>query len=144
MQFVGYDPKLGDLFNLRGYFNTHFNKFLHVFVMFRIFSYLLLWYILWVFSHHRKLIFRWSLTYCKFPHVSRTLLSFLGDLINAVVWRVSMFLFRTLPVTFLSLWEPFPVHQLPIFTNPSARAGYDKRSIFKGSLTGLNSEFSFS
>ena len=31
-----------------------------------------------------------------------------------------------------------------IFTNPSARAGCDTRSIFKQSLTGLNSEFSFS
>ena len=31
-----------------------------------------------------------------------------------------------------------------IFTNPSARAGYDTRSIFKWSLTGLNSEFYFS
>ena len=31
-----------------------------------------------------------------------------------------------------------------IFTNPSAWAGYDTRSIFKRSLTGLNSEFSFS
>ncbi len=31
-----------------------------------------------------------------------------------------------------------------LFTNPSARAGYDKRSIFKQSLTGFNSEFSFS
>ena len=33
---------------------------------------------------------------------------------------------------------------LILFTNPSARAGYDTRSIFKRSLTGLNSEFSFS
>ena len=33
---------------------------------------------------------------------------------------------------------------LIIFTNPSARAGYDTRSIFNRSLTGLNSEFSFS
>ena len=31
-----------------------------------------------------------------------------------------------------------------IFTNPSARAGYDTRSIFKQSLTCLNPEFSFS
>ena len=31
-----------------------------------------------------------------------------------------------------------------LFTNPSARAGYDTRSIFKRSLTDLNSEFSFS
>ena len=33
---------------------------------------------------------------------------------------------------------------LIILTNPSARTGYDTRSIFKWSLTGLNSEFSFS
>ena len=31
-----------------------------------------------------------------------------------------------------------------VLTNPSARAGYDTRSIFKRSLTDLNSEFSFS
>ena len=31
-----------------------------------------------------------------------------------------------------------------IFTNPSARTGYVTRSIFKRSLTGLNSEYSFS
>ena len=30
-----------------------------------------------------------------------------------------------------------------LFTNPSARAGYDTRSNFKRSLTGFNSEFSF-
>ena len=34
--------------------------------------------------------------------------------------------------------------QIIMFTNPSARAGYDTRSIFKRSLTGLNSEYSFS
>ena len=32
---------------------------------------------------------------------------------------------------------------LYIFTNSSAPARYDTRSIFKPSLTGLNSEFSF-
>ena len=31
-----------------------------------------------------------------------------------------------------------------IFTNPFTRAGYDTRSIYKQSLTGMNSEFSFS
>ena len=31
-----------------------------------------------------------------------------------------------------------------IFTNTSTRAGYDTRSIFKRSLTGLNSDFSLS
>ena len=35
-------------------------------------------------------------------------------------------------------------YPLMIFTNPSDRAGYDTRSIFKRSLTGLNSEFSLS
>ena len=33
--------------------------------------------------------------------------------------------------------------KITLFTNPSAQAGYDTRSIFKRSLTGLNSEFSF-
>ena len=36
------------------------------------------------------------------------------------------------------------VGYLILFTNPSARAGYDTRSIFKRSLTGFNWEFSFS
>ena len=36
------------------------------------------------------------------------------------------------------------LHYKVLFTNPSARAGYDTRSIFKRSLTGFNSEFSFS
>ena len=34
--------------------------------------------------------------------------------------------------------------KLFIFSNPSARARYDTRSVFKRSLTGLKSEFSFS
>ena len=38
---------------------------------------------------------------------------------------------------------PINTHTNIIFTNPSARAGYDTRSIFKRSLTDLNSEFSF-
>ena len=37
-----------------------------------------------------------------------------------------------------------PIARKVLFTNPSAQAGYDTRSIFKRSLTGLNSEFSFS
>ena len=41
-------------------------------------------------------------------------------------------------------FEAAQLRQLYIFTNPSARAGYDTRSIFKQSFTGLNSEFSFS
>ena len=46
------------------------------------------------------------------------------------------------PEVFFTLRRcPFILSYLP---NPSARAGYDTRSIFKRSLTGLNSEFSFS
>ena len=43
------------------------------------------------------------------------------------------------------LWNfAMQMDHLILFTNPSAQAGYDTRSIFKRSLTGLNSEFSFS
>ena len=41
-------------------------------------------------------------------------------------------------------WKYVLVLRVCIITNPSARAGYDTRSIFKQRLTGLNSEFSFS
>ena len=43
-----------------------------------------------------------------------------------------------------STWVPWRAVTFLLFTNPTARAGYDTRSIFKRSLTGLNSEFSFS
>ena len=38
----------------------------------------------------------------------------------------------------------FDIDPIYLFTNPSTQAGYDTRSILKRSLTGLNSEFSFS
>ena len=41
-------------------------------------------------------------------------------------------------------WNHMILHTLSYLPNPSTRAGYDTRSIFKWSLTGLNSEFSFS
>ena len=37
-----------------------------------------------------------------------------------------------------------PKSDLSYLPNPSARAGYDTRSIFKRSLIGFNSQFSFS
>ena len=42
------------------------------------------------------------------------------------------------------LQAPSPPADINIFTNPFARAGYNTRSIFKQSLTGLNPEFPFS
>ena len=47
------------------------------------------------------------------------------------------------PPNLQDYWN-FTIRLLSIFTNPSARAGYDTRSVFKRSFTGLNSEFSFS
>ena len=44
---------------------------------------------------------------------------------------------------FFTLQNPDLFYRI-LFSNPSARAGYDTWSIFKPSLTGLNSEFSFS
>ena len=51
---------------------------------------------------------------------------------------------RTPNTNVVLLVKSLIVRSLVLFTNPSAREGYDTRSIFKRSLTGLNSEFSFS
>ena len=77
-------------------------------------------------SQHRKIM-------CLSPHVELPLNSkcFVPEPISC--FRI-MFIYMFMNI----LWT------LCIFTNPSARAGYDTRSIFKRSLTGLNSEFSFS
>ena len=75
-------------------------------------------------------------------------------LLNCLIFFLFIFL-TSIFITFLSImwWisEKFGCsywvaswNKFIIFTNPSARAGYDTRSIFKRSLTGLNSEYSFS
>ena len=48
------------------------------------------------------------------------------------------------PRSRFELGSPIPFPTMIIFTDPSARAGYDTRSIFKRIFTGLDSEFSFS
>ena len=55
-------------------------------------------------------------------------------------WLILMLYFGcfSLVLLFTSLADT-----LPIFSNPSAWIGYDTKSIFKRSLTGLNSELSF-
>ena len=58
---------------------------------------------------------------------------------NNTVWYLNDWCLIDLLLIHCNTWN-----HLTIFTNPSARAGYDTRSIFKRSLTGLNSEFSFS
>ena len=49
-----------------------------------------------------------------------------------------------LKVIVSSCVDGFDIGVFIIFTNPSAPAGYDTRSVFKRTLTGLNLEFSFS
>ena len=95
------------------------------------------------------MVFHWSLIDSKSPLVSRALLSLLVVLNSAVVWMVS-----TRPPTSNTsspLSNPLvTVPNAPItigtIYQPLRSAGYDTRSIFffKQSLTGLNSEFSFS
>ena len=68
-----------------------------------------------------------SLARFKYLSIFSFLIFFLWSAVKAksTIWQVLFFV-------------------LTIFTNPSVRAGYDTSSIFKRSLTGLNSEFSFS
>ena len=79
--------------------------------------------------------------------VSETLLSVLADLNSAAFWMA-----LTLPLIYnssgeitvaqwVTWWIVTSKYYLP---NPSARAGCDSRLMFQQSLTGLNSEFSFS
>ena len=44
----------------------------------------------------------------------------------------------------IKIINSFKYKAISYLPNPSTRAGYDTRSILKRSLTGLNSEFSFS
>ena len=72
---------------------------------------------------------------CEFLNMDKLMLADLSKL--AYIRSV-----QTQDVVKKTYWEQWMIEI--IFTNPSARAGYDTRSIFKRSLTGLNSEFSFS
>ena len=80
------------------------------------------------------------------PHRPRIVLDMaLNNLMVMLdLWR--MWSTPSLPLLPSPLWPGMlaPDKILSIFTNPSARTGYATRSIFEWSLTGLNSEFSFS
>ena len=54
------------------------------------------------------MVFHWSLSDSKSPQVSRTLLSILADLSNAVVWMVSFLSLVSLPQFFFKLLESVP------------------------------------
>ena len=73
--------------------------------------------------------------------------SFCANLLHSLIMSliVSPVFTRSLYLIFCCVLSSFWYDSfLYLFTNPSARAGYDTRSIFKWSLTGLNTEFSFS
>ena len=65
----------------------------------------LYYYLLFESLSHPLMVFHWSLSDCKSSKVSRTLLSTLADLNNALVWMIS-----TLPLIFKSS---------SLFNNPS-------------------------
>ena len=51
---------------------------------------------------------------------------------------------NTYAYLFLNTFGVYIMYIISYLPNPSARVGYDTRSVFKRSLAGLNSEFSFS
>ena len=61
-----------------------------------------------------------------------------------LAWIICCIMEERLSALKISIYESGFLLRVILFTNPSARAGYDTRSIFKRSLTGFNSEFSFS
>ena len=73
------------------------------------------------------------------PHSSKRCLSI------SYLCGCNLFVLKYYLCNWRSIVFPFLFWNLVfIFTSPSARAGYDTRSVIKRSLTGLNSEFSFS
>ena len=64
------------------------------------------------------------------------------NMVSTFLWQETSTIQRI--VKLIGFWDCHVIVHKVLFTNPSARAGYDTRSIFKLSLTGLNSEFSFS
>ena len=85
--------------------------------------------------------------FCVYTSAGRLLLMYQGVVIDKRTSQYSTSLARLESIVCMmrGKWPYSCLFVLFIlFTNPSARAGYDTRSIFKRSLTGLNSEFSFS
>ena len=62
-------------------------------------------------SRQCYLAFYWSLSDCKFSHISRTFPSIPANLSNALIWIFSAL---ALPAPLLSLWRLFRVHQLQL------------------------------
>ena len=82
---------------------------------------------------------------CVKPRRGFSRLSFMYVLFSFNIFLITHFqvLLSPEPLANTLLIRPMVGKYIYIFTNPSARAGYDTRLIFKRSLIGLNSEFSF-
>ena len=80
----------------------------------------------------------WSSDLCRMIFISHCFVS------RTYFGFCSYHLFASYQNQYTSVNQKFCNILLILFTNPSARARYDTRSIFKRSLTDLNSEFSFS
>ena len=79
----------------------------------------------------QQMVFHWSLSDSKSPQVSRTLLSILADLNNAVVWMISahplFFKFPSKFQVFISLFAFLPFYS--VFSQ-SGKVHYSTRSLF--------------
>ena len=104
--------------------------FLFDFVYFFFFSFFLYLLLFLFISHVNLVLLRVFILHC-IPFI----LVYLYEssmIFSLLIGKILVFMHFSLSFTFI------------LFANPSARAGYDTRSSFKRSLTGLNSEFSFS
>ena len=109
-------------------------------------------------THHYW--FLWKRCHCKqyflLPTPSENFTLFIVNFINMLYhwyWVIFIYEYSKLYIyiyiyiyinLFLIVSKFCKIWEVIIFSNPSTQAGYDTRSIFKQSLTGLNSEFSFS
>ena len=84
----------------------------------------------------------WIIKCLKMYKISDEVINFIGKTMQT--WRVDLTASGKSLAQVKIQRGIFQGDALYIFTNTSARAGYDTRSIFKRSLTSLNSEFSFS
>ena len=90
---------------------------------------------------------RWILDFLRGIGANRNANIFVQDLNSGykIHFQGRQPLRYTFAMSFISWWySQIKYESISYLPNPSARAGYDTRSIFKRSLTGFNSEFSFS
>ena len=88
-------------------------------------------------STHKNVAWQSKQWYSNFVYHARL------DALKNYMRIICEFLFIHMTM-YIIIFKGFASSCYSYLPNPSAQAGYDTRSIFKRSLTGLNSEFSFS